>query len=355
MTFNHSPAPPPTQGSVRLRPQDLESVPCLVCGSAEHEPFMHADEYRYGMGGRFHIVRCKQCGHLYTSPRPKLELIGQYYPDDYYEGLLSGKLRGTDGVTTRGLTLRERALRVALREHFGYPGQRNPLAWLLTLPVAWRLRRSRRHVDALPWAGEGTLLDLGCGACGFLLKQRARGWRTQGMDFNPAVAQGAKRCFDLDVAIGSWPGDTLRDRRFDAITLWHVIEHLPDPVGCIRQAVSQLNPGGFLLICCPNVDSWAFRHFGEFWTGLDVPRHFSFFSRTQMARLLQEVGLTVTTIRPQVRPTPLRISAAQQAKVTGSKWQAFVAKRRFWWRMIAFWTGLTNACDGMVIIAHKPK
>ncbi|MHC4932895.1 MAG: class I SAM-dependent methyltransferase [Planctomycetota bacterium] len=327
---------------------ELEHVSCTVCGADDPGEVLSAIAYRFGPPDRFGVVRCGACGTLYTDPRPSPAAIGNYYGEAYYDDL------GGGGPETRP-GLRERCIRGALREHFGYPGRRRGgFVSLLTLPVAWRLRHHRKHLDAIPWSGAGALLDFGCGDCGFLRLQRARGWTVRGIDFSETVARRARERDGLEIAVGSWPGEALAERRFDVITAWHAIEHLPDPGGWIRQAADQLNPGGYLLLCCPSADSWAFRQFGPHWNQLDLPRHFTHFSAASLVRLVAGAGLTVERVRPQVRPANLRASARLRAMQTGSRIWEFLAKRRLLWSAVATLTGWLGSSDGVLVLARKP-
>lgn len=330
---------------------DMQLVCCTACGADAPEPALEANAFRQDKSERFSIVRCKKCGHLYTSPRPKLEVLGRYYPDTYYDNLEQRQA----GKTNQGL--RESVLRWAMRHHMGYPGRKTLgwLGWLITWPVSRRMRYSRRHVETLIWAGEGKLLDFGCGGCRFLAMQRERGWDARGIDFSETVAKRAGEVYGLDVTVGTWPGDALAEERFDVITGWHLIEHVPNPVGWIKQAAEQLKPGGYMLLCCPDIDSWAFRTFGRYWYGLDLPRHLSHFSKQKLASLLTDAGLVVERVRAQNRPATLRGSARNRGEQTGSAYWKMIARMKRIWVPIAWWTAWARSADGQVIIARKPK
>lgn len=337
-----------------------EGVACALCGADAPTPFLEAEDPRGMAGERFSIVRCGSCGHLYTSPRPTAASIGRFYPSVYYDDNGRNRPRGPDQAASV-VGVRERLIRAALRDHWGYPsrsGRNSSRPGLIrrtfTAPISWWMGRLRRRLDALPWAGEGRLLDFGCGGGAFLRLQRERGWRVAGMDFNESVAEELRSRDDLDVEAGSWPGPVMADRTFDAITAWHVIEHLPDPVGWIRQASKQLAPGGYVLIVCPRADSWAAKRFGANWTGYEVPRHFSHFTLPEMQRLLRDAGLEPSWWRSEARPATLRRSAKALAQ-----WEQNLVRRWLWRRknlckLVAFWTRLNRRGDGMWILARKP-
>ncbi|MEM7627315.1 MAG: class I SAM-dependent methyltransferase [Planctomycetota bacterium] len=354
-------------------PQDegpRESVPCVVCGADEPSPFIDLQESIEGIGGSFTLQRCGRCGHLYLSPRPTPEDLGRFYPSRYYGPVASLPADATPDNETGNnpaapaLTThirhqggrRVRRIQSALRQHLGYPGDEPVTAGrkLLTWWTARRLRRGRRYVDTLPWVGRGRLLDFGMGNGRFLRLQRQRGWTVTGMDFNPEVVAHARRHDGLEAEAGSWPGPAFADRQFDIITSWHVIEHLPDPVGYLRAAAERLAPGGVLLTCCPNGRSWAAAFFKQYWIGYDTPRHFSVFTKPQLIRLVEEAGLRFVRHRPQVRPATLRASCEIRAKHTGSSFWGFAARRKLFWSVVARLSGAFGRCDCMIVIAEKP-
>lgn len=340
---------------------DTEPVPCPACGKEQPVPLLTARDRRGASRERFAVVRCRACGHLYTSPRPTEQAIGRYYPSAYYDDNGRGS-RGRGGSAgSSSVTFRERCIRAALRHHWGYPQRtgggglwHRAVMRCVTRPVSWWIARARRRLDALPWAGQGRLLDFGCGGGSFLRLQRDRGWTVAGMDFNEAVAAELRSDDALDVRAGTWPGPVMADRTFDAITAWHVIEHLPDPVGWVRQAASQLAPGGYLLIVCPNADSWAARRFGADWIGYDVPRHFSHFTPGVIQRLVTDAGLEVVRQRGEARPSALRRSAAAMAEQTSNPVQRWLWKRKSPWKLAALATRILDRADGMWVLARKP-
>jgi 2-polyprenyl-3-methyl-5-hydroxy-6-metoxy-1,4-benzoquinol methylase len=302
---------------------------------------------------RFRIVRCGSCDHLYTLPRPTAAALERYYPDAYYRGRQPGT-RKADSSRHHGL--REGLARMALRQHFGYPGPtpRTSARRLLSWPLACWLRLGRRTLDAIPWAGGGELCDFGCGDGAFLRLCRRRGWSVCGVDFNEKVAHWARERDRLEVVAGTWPGEALAGRTFDVITAWHVIEHLPDPAGWVRAAAGKLNPGGYLLVCCPDAGSWAFRTFGRDWYGLDVPRHLSHFTTWKLVELLAGAGLAVERIRPQARRKTLHASARLRAARTGSLLWRGLAASSLPWRPVARVTGWLGCADGVLVVARKP-
>jgi SAM-dependent methyltransferase len=104
----------------------------------------------------------------------------------------------------------------------------------------------------------------------------------------------------LDVALGSLEQQCYPSEHFDAVTLSHVIEHVPDPVGTLVECARLLKKGGKLVIATPNNASLGHRLFGRNWRGLEPPRHLHIFSPQSLRRTLGMAGFQNITIRPQV-------------------------------------------------------
>jgi SAM-dependent methyltransferase len=100
-------------------------------------------------------------------------------------------------------------------------------------------------------SGAGRLLDVGCGFGAFVARMQERGWEAEGLDPSPAVVSAATGK-GLPVRLRTLE-ETPGDRGFyDAITMFYVLEHLPDPVGALRKAWGLLAPGGIILIRVPH-------------------------------------------------------------------------------------------------------
>jgi SAM-dependent methyltransferase len=128
------------------------------------------------------------------------------------------------------------------------------------------------------------LLDVGCGSGEALSKMRRLGWDVEGVDVDPMAVETA-RAKGLEVRLGDLPSQRYPDNWFDAIYLSHVIEHVHDPVGLLRECRRILKVGGRLVAITPNVDSWGHRLFGHAWEPLDPPRHLLLFRRQTLEQV----------------------------------------------------------------------
>ncbi len=238
----------------------LESVPCPLCGSAGGAERYAVSDLLYAVPGRFRYVACDRCGMLRLTPRPTAESIDAAYPAGY------------------------EPYRKAIEDQTINPAVR----WL-------RHRQLRTRCDQVTrLATAGKLLDVGCSTGLFLNEMRRYGqWELYGVEPSAEAARYARERFGLDVRQGRLEDAAFGDVRFDIITLWDVLEHLPDPGASVERLRDLLAPAGRLILSAPNLDSIDARIFGPCWTGVDPPRHLSIFRRRDLAWLLTERGLRV--------------------------------------------------------------
>jgi len=139
----------------------------------------------------------------------------------------------------------------------------------------------------------GRILDVGCGAGHFLNGMKLRGWQTFGIEVSEGAAAYARERFGLEVHVGELEEAEFPAACFDVITLWHVLEHLHDPLATLMEINRLLKDDGLLVFAIPNWESVDARLFGEFWVGLDVPRHLYVFARPALESLLFEAGFKI--------------------------------------------------------------
>jgi SAM-dependent methyltransferase len=141
----------------------------------------------------------------------------------------------------------------------------------------------------------GRLLDVGCGAGAFLERMRDFGWQIAGVEPDAKAREAAAaRLGNQDTVVPSLAAEALAKESFDAITLSHVIEHVPDPVATLRDCARLLAPGGIIVCVTPNTTGLGTRTFGQSWIHWDPPRHLHLFDPTSLERAFSEAGLSVT-------------------------------------------------------------
>jgi SAM-dependent methyltransferase len=254
-------------------------------------PLYESRDRLLGLPGKFGVRECTGCGSGVLSPRPLPADLPGYYPDEYPVFVSRGQGPGTP--------LARRVLHRALR----------------LIPTIFRdpslslwddLRRDARH-------GERWVLDVGCGPGKFLQQDVRAGWRGVGLDFSQTAVARAS-ALGLDVRLGSLEDADLEPERFDLVRMSHVIEHLEDPEGTVRQAFSLLRPGGRLHIATPNFASPDAKRFGTYWFDLDSPRHLVLFTPASLRSLCERVGFVVEREVHEVTPRDFLASLTRWAR-----------------------------------------
>ncbi|MFY8094619.1 MAG: methyltransferase domain-containing protein [Niveispirillum sp.] len=280
---------------------ELETLgACPVCQSTDRTVLLnglHDMAFRVAPG-RWTLWRCGGCSAAYLDPRPAAAFIVKAY-ERYYThgegevfrldppGPLDARTRFTTGVRNSWLNRRYGAK---------LPGA-IPFGWLLAGLFSHRRRRVEQMIRHLPptKGQRRVLLDAGCGSGDFLRIAGQLGYQAMGLDFDAeAVARG--KAAGLDIRQGALPGTGLPPESVDYITVSHVLEHLHDPVGTLKELYGLLKPGGCLWITQPNLSALGLKEFGIAWRGLEPPRHLTLFEPAGLMALLTGLGFERITL-----------------------------------------------------------
>ena len=153
-----------------------------------------------------------------------------------------------------------------------------------------KLRLINRYSES-----QGTLLDIGAGTGAFLALAMKQGWKTFGVEPNDKARNSA---VEKGLELGKSITD-VQSRKYDVITLWHVLEHIPDLEKTTQQLEHMLLPNGLLVVAVPNYKSFDANYYKEFWAAYDVPRHLWHFSRKSMETLFRPI-LRLLKIKPMI-------------------------------------------------------
>ena len=145
-------------------------------------------------------------------------------------------------------------------------------------------------------ATKKTVLDIGAGTGDFLLVAKKKNWKVCGIEPNTAARNKAHK---KGVVLLSQLQE-VSNKRFHVITLWHVLEHLPDLDNQIASIVSLLEENGTLVIAVPNFKSYDAKHYGNYWAAYDVPRHLWHFSKSTISKLFLKHKMEVVEIKPML-------------------------------------------------------
>jgi 2-polyprenyl-3-methyl-5-hydroxy-6-metoxy-1,4-benzoquinol methylase len=148
------------------------------------------------------------------------------------------------------------------------------------------------------YVSRGTILDYGCGTGMFLNACNISGWEGYGMEPDDNARKMASEhglnVFSDKAKVQNY----ITDKKFNAITLWHVLEHVTDMEETLSFFKSKLNPDGVLIIAVPNHVSYDAHYYKEFWAAYDVPRHLHHFDLKSMTSLLEKAGFKFHESKP---------------------------------------------------------
>lgn len=271
---------------------DLEPVVCPLCGEGSATLLFNQRDLALGVPGRFPLARCPCCGLLYQNPRVRADQLGLTYPNYVAHVREPDLSRTVQRLGPGGRWLLAR--RLGYRHLDPGPVSRSERARAAAA--------ARRIVKAFPpWAGHGRLLDVGCASGKFLRQMAAVGWTCSGIEMDPTAAARARQV-TLDVFTGDPLGAPFAPGSFDLVTAFHVLEHLPDPLGVLRRMLLWLAPGGSVVVEVPNVAGVGARLFGRYWSGLDLPRHLVHFTPVTLTALAERAGGRVVAVSHRTKP-----------------------------------------------------
>ena len=229
-------------------------IPCRLCSSKDPKFLFRKDD--------FDIVRCKSCGLLFTDADPSHARLKEFYGEKYFrsEGM---------GTSYSDYHFEERAM---------------------TLNAEDRLAK----IDKLK-PGKGKILDVGC-AAGFFLNVANRDWEVAGVELSEYAASYAVDRFGLPVRNGTLKDAGFRDKEFDVVTMWDVIEHLTDPLEDLKETRRIMKDDGLLVMTTGDVESFFAKACGKYWHLYNPSQHLSFFSKKTITDLLDKAGFKVLKI-----------------------------------------------------------
>lgn len=265
---------------------------CPVCNSDQKKHFLSCLDNTVSKK-TFELQECANCGFVFTSPRPHNADLGAYYESDEYI---------SHSNTKKGLISRL------------YQSVRNR-----TLAQKLELINSRQ--------AKGSLLDIGCGTGEFLNVVQGDGWKVRGIEPGDKARQSAIDNYKLDVR----PEEALKQIEagsMDVITMWHVLEHVPDLAGRLQELKSILKEKGLLIVAVPNRNSHDAAYYGKDWAAYDVPRHLWHFRPQDIRALFAPHGFEVKEVLP-MKFDSYYVSMLSEKYLTGSI-NYFAAFRRGW-------------------------
>jgi len=243
----------------------MRAIPCPLCESNKMRAMLEAREFV--LKRRYYTLSCcRDCGHVFINPAPdEVEL------EDYYAEVVP-----------------------RLRALYATDSAQSP-ASVAEQPVEQEKIDLLGSLNLLDNAG--SILDIGFGSGGFILSMSKLGWRSVGLEFTDKVDLTFDPTGKFEVLFGLKSLDGVEPGQFDLITLWHVLEHLRDPVDVLRSMSRLLKPDGKIVIAVPNIESLSARVFGRHWYALSPPWHLHQFTPRTLNKACCEAGFLLDEVR----------------------------------------------------------
>ncbi|MEW6095222.1 MAG: class I SAM-dependent methyltransferase [bacterium] len=154
----------------------------------------------------------------------------------------------------------------------------------------------KRLIQIKKYKTQGRLLDVGC-ALGFFLDEARGDFDTYGVEISNFAATYAREKLGLQVTNGRFLDVEFENEFFDCITLWDVIEHLPDPTLNLKKAYKLLKSDGLLVLSTGDINSFVSKLMGKYWHLILPPQHIYYFSQDTIKKLLEKAGFKVIDIK----------------------------------------------------------
>lgn len=237
---------------------------CPACGAANIRKVLSATDHTVS-GDLFEVWQCAGCSLRFTQGVPDPDEIGNYYRSEEY-------ISHTD--SRKG--------------------------WINRLYLTVRrftLQGKRKLVSGETGLQRGRVLDIGAGTGAFLHIMQTAGWEVTGLEPDHGAIRRAASLYGLQLQ-SSGQLFHLKESYYDAVTLWHVLEHVHDLHAYLDQIKKVCRPGAKIFIAVPNYTSLDAERYGPAWAAYDVPRHLYHFSPAAMDALMKRHGLRIVRIRP---------------------------------------------------------
>jgi len=222
-------------------------VNCNLCDGNRYEFFTSVGGYKF--------VRCEECGLVYLNPRPAQQKTREEYSGDYQiKRLLEQEPRTKEEIEEE---------------------------------ISKNIGRVEEVVKR--FGNKGKLLDIGCGAGFFIACLKRYGWDVMGVEVSEWAAKFAKEKLKLKVLLGSFEDVEIGDL-FDLITMYHILEHLPNPLKSLKQVSRLLAADGVLIIKGPNLGGFDRIWHGKNWRGYSDRTHLYHFTPKTYRMILEKAG-----------------------------------------------------------------
>lgn len=237
---------------------------CPICNGATFLPFLRCNDHTVSRE-TFTIVSCSTCDFNFTNPRPYSTDLGKYYQSEDY---ISHSNSNKGFINTVYKLIRNYTI----------------------IKKVQLINRCNNNISK-------NILDVGSGTGEFLNGCKSAGWNVTGVEPSKSAALMAKENFNLSI-LDEEEIDNLEPNCFDIITMWHVLEHVPNLNQRVIELKKLLKVNGTIIIAVPNNSSYDAKFYKEYWGGYDVPRHLYHFKPHDIRLLCKNNNLKLVRVLP---------------------------------------------------------
>jgi 2-polyprenyl-3-methyl-5-hydroxy-6-metoxy-1,4-benzoquinol methylase len=235
---------------------------CALCNKSDIVPYQETKDH-FLSNEPFTICKCHACGFLFTNPIPSANDLGKYYQSDEYLSHSKSK----KGIFSK----------------------------IYNLIRKYSVKKKYQLISE--YVAIGSILDIGCGTGEVLKYFSEKGWQTKGIEPSDEARRYAVENLGLSVEKENYIS-TIVEKSFDVVSMWHVLEHVPQLNERMQQINCILKDEGVAFIALPNYKSWDAQYYSTEWAAWDVPRHLYHFSKESFLLLANKHKFQIAEIIP---------------------------------------------------------
>ncbi|MHB1167120.1 MAG: class I SAM-dependent methyltransferase [Carboxydocellales bacterium] len=248
----------------------MELVKCPICEVDDTEILFKQKDLTLKGKEFFNVVKCKRCSLIYINPRPSINELHSYYPDEY------------DPYNT---------------------SESKFLKYITRFIAKQDTKHFKKYLNK-----EAKILEIGCASGDYLVHLRDfGGWDAYGIELSSYAVDKAKKEYQLNIQEGTLFDTSFENNEFDLVIMRHVLEHIPNINETLQEIKRILKPKGKIMIIVPNVDTIETKVFGSYWW-YDIPRHFYNFSPKTVGHIMKKNGFSVYAYNYSIVPNNWIIS-----------------------------------------------
>ncbi len=235
---------------------------CPICGNEDFKQLLNCVDY-FLTKETFNLVSCKNCEFVFVNPRPSQNELSRYYDTP---------------------------------EYISHSGTRRGFVNYLYLKIRNITLKKKFNLVNKVSSGK-SILDIGCASGELLNYFKQKNWTTLGIEPDEKARNFSRTNFNLQVEPENHLNN-ISDKSFDAISMWHVLEHVSELKKRMEQITRIIKDDGTIIIALPNHLSYDAEFYKSYWAAYDVPRHLYHFSQKNIEQLFSNYGFKMISLLP---------------------------------------------------------